>query len=60
MQQLSLAVETMVGLTNLGMRVFHVEENDYCGTMPRRLYELSLLNIASRGALVTGTSGTGQ
>jgi hypothetical protein len=47
------AVDTMVGLTKLGMRVFHVEENNYCKTCPGRAYELAFARVDERGALVT-------
>jgi hypothetical protein len=47
------AVGTMSGLTKLGMRTFHIEENNYCGNCPRNLYEFSLMHVDSRGAIVT-------
>jgi hypothetical protein len=48
------AVDTMVGLDKLGMRVFHVEENNYCKTCPGRAYELAFGHVDKHGALVTG------
>jgi hypothetical protein len=48
------AVETMSGLVGMGWRVFHVEENNYCGSCPGRLYELSLAHVDATGQIVAG------
>ena len=48
------AVETMAGLVGMGWRVFHVEENNYCGSCPGRLYELSLAHVDATGQIVAG------
>jgi hypothetical protein len=53
LRNVNAAVGTLSGLTKLGMRAFHVEENNYCGNCPRRLYEFSLMHVDSRGAVVT-------
>ena len=50
------AVETLAGLTRLGWRTFHVEENNYCGleSCHGRLYELSMASTDGEGRVVTG------
>ena len=48
------AIETVAGLVDMGLRVFHVEENNYCGSCPGRLYELSLANVDDEGQVVVG------
>ena len=49
------AIETMAGMVGLGWRVFHVEENVYCGpTCGGKLYELSLARVDAEGQLVIG------
>ena len=46
------AIETMDGLLGLGMRVFHVEENNYCAHCPGHLYELALAHTSAQGELL--------
>ena len=49
------AVETMAGLVGVGWRVFHVEENVYCGTdCAGKFYELSLAQVNAEDQIVTG------
>ena len=47
------AIETLAGLSALGMKVFHVEENNYCPTCAGCLYELAFAHVDQAGALVT-------
>lgn len=50
-----VAVETMAGLVGVGWRVFHVEENVYCGVgCGGVLYELSLAQVNAEDQIVTG------
>ena len=46
------AIETMSGLLGLGMRVFHVEENNYCASCPGKLYEVALARVDLTGRMV--------
>ena len=50
------AVETMAGLIGLGMRVFHVEENNYCRACAGALYEFALVNVDSSSMPVTDSN----
>lgn len=43
-------IDTMVGLQNNGMRVFHVEENNYGDNCTNgRLYEVAMINVDKNG-----------